>query len=85
MAQFLRPPRPAGTVIEQGASPAQYMQDYPLEHPVLGVLTWQVILGLGLDHVYTNPAFLALLLLLAACLSACTSTRQLPMLRVARR
>lgn len=75
----------AGTVIEQGASPAQYLQDYPLEKPILGFLTGDVILTFGLDHVYTNPVFLGMLALLAACLSACTSTRQLPMLRVARR
>lgn len=72
-------------MIEQGASPAQYLQDYPLEKPILGFLTGDVILTLGLDHVYTNPVFLAMLALLAACLSACTSTRQLPMLKVARR
>lgn len=74
-----------GTVIEQGAPASTYMRDYPDGRPVMGFLTWRWILGLSLDHMYTSPLFLALLLLLAASLAACTSNRQLPMVRIARR
>ncbi|KAJ7299550.1 hypothetical protein O6H91_Y209800 [Diphasiastrum complanatum] len=74
-----------GTIIEQGESTEFYMQSYSEENPVLGFLTWRWILGLSLDHIYTAPYFLGLLILLAASLMACTSTRQLPMVKVARR
>ncbi|NJK35774.1 MAG: cytochrome c biogenesis protein [Oscillatoriales cyanobacterium SM2_2_1] len=75
----------AGTVIEQGQSLDYYRQNYP-EHPALfGFLTAQVIVATGLDRVYSSWWYLALLILLAASLLACTGTRQMPMLRVARR
>ena len=45
---------------------------------VLGFLTYDVILTLGLDRIYTAPYFLALMALLAASLAACTSTRSSP-------
>lgn len=74
-----------GTVIQQGESPEFYFQNFSDEHPVLGFLTWQWILGLGFDRIYTSPIFLGLLVLLAASLTACTSTTQLPIVKVARR
>lgn len=74
-----------GTVIEQGAPPSTYMRDYPDSRPIMGFLTWRWILALSLDHMYSSPLFLGLLLLLAASLIACTSNRQLPMVRIARR
>ncbi|CAI5464281.1 unnamed protein product [Closterium sp. Yama58-4] len=49
------------------------------------LLSWQLVLSLGFDHVYSSPLFLSLLLLLAASLAACTSVRQLPMLKAAQR
>ena len=74
-----------GTVIEQGQSPAFYQANYP-EHPALfGFLTWKVIQVIGLDHVYRTWWFLALLILFGTSLTACTFTRQLPSLKVARR
>jgi cytochrome c biogenesis protein len=75
----------AGTVIEQGQSPAFYQANYP-EHPALfGFLTWKVIQVVGLDHVYRTWWFLALLILFGTSLTACTFTRQLPALKAARR
>eukprot|EP00271_Cylindrocystis_brebissonii_P005528 TRINITY_DN17608_c0_g1_i1.p1 TRINITY_DN17608_c0_g1~~TRINITY_DN17608_c0_g1_i1.p1 ORF type:complete len:607 (+),score=132.82 TRINITY_DN17608_c0_g1_i1:382-2202(+) len=74
-----------GTLIEQGLRPAAYLVDYPEEHPVLGFLTGRLLLALGLDHIFSTPYFLGLLLLLAASLMACSSTRQWPQLKVARR
>ncbi|HIK21844.1 MAG TPA: cytochrome c biogenesis protein [Synechococcus sp. M44_DOE_062] len=74
-----------GTVIEQEETAAFYQAHYP-EHPALfGFLTWRVILGLGLDHVYRTPWFLAMLILFGSSLAACSLTRQWPMLKVARR
>lgn len=70
-----------GTVIEQGQPLSFYQANYP-EHPALfGFLSWQVILTLGLDHVYRTWWFLALLILFGSSLTACTFKRQLPALR----
>ena len=52
---------------------------------VLGFVTWRFIGLFQFDHIYTTFYFLGLLGLLAASLAACTTTRQWPMLRVARR
>lgn len=71
----------SGTVIEQGQSVAFYQANYP-EHPALfGFLSWKVLLTVGLDHVYRTWWFLALLILFASSLTACTFKRQLPALR----
>lgn len=75
----------SGTVIEQGQPLDFYQTNYP-EHPALfGFLTWKVLLGIGLDHVYRTWWFLALLILFGASLTACTFTRQLPALKAAQR
>lgn len=74
----------AGTIIEQGQSPAFYQANYP-EHPALfGFLTWKVVLFAGLDHVYRTWWFLALLIWFGSSLTACTFTRQFPALKAAR-
>jgi hypothetical protein len=74
-----------GTVITQGERPSWYLENFPDSNPVLGFLSWQWVLGLGLDHVYTSPLYLTLLAMLAGSLMACTSTTQLPIVKVARR
>ena len=62
------------------------MQNYP-DGPdkVAGFVDYHLIYQLQWDHIYTANYFLALLALLGASLAACTSTRQWPMVRVARR
>ncbi len=70
-----------GTVIEQGQSLAFYQANYPEQPALFGILTWKVLLALGLDHVYRTWWFLATLILFGASLAACTFTRQLPALR----
>ena len=74
----------AGTVIEQGESLSFYQQNYPQEPALFGFLTWQVILTLGLNHVYSTWWYLSLLVLFGSSLTACTFTRQLPALKAAR-
>ena len=49
---------------------------------VLGFLSTDLLLTLQLDHIYSAWYFYALLGLLAASLAACTSTRQLPAIKV---
>ena len=73
----------SGTVIEQGESVAFYQENYPEDPALFGFLTWQVLLNIGLDHVYTTWWFLSLLFLFATSLTACTFRRQLPALKSA--
>ncbi len=75
----------SGTVIEQGESLEFYKTNYPLQPALFGFLTWKVILTLGLDHVYSTWWFLALLILFGTSITACSFTRQLPALKVARK
>ena len=76
-----------GTVIPQNKAMEYYVQNYPDEDGsrVFGFVTWRLIGLFQFDHIYVAPYFLGLLALLAASLAACTTTRQWPMLRVARR
>lgn len=66
--------------------PVVILQNYP-DGPdkVIGFVDWQLIKLMQWDHIYSANYFLALMALLAASLAACTSTRQWPMVRVARR
>lgn len=73
------------TVVDQGEAPDYYVQKYPEESSFLGIFSWRWILALGFDHMFTSPVFLGMLILLAASLMACTSTTQIPMVKVARR
>lgn len=62
------------------------LQNYPDgADKVVGFVDWQLIKALQWDHIYSANYFLALMALLAASLAACTSTRQWPMVKVARR
>lgn len=75
-----------GTIIEQNKPLQFYLDAYPDgANKVLGFLTYNWIFTLQLDHIYTANYFLGLMALLGASLAACTTTRQLPMVRVARR
>ncbi|NJK40432.1 MAG: cytochrome c biogenesis protein [Acaryochloridaceae cyanobacterium SU_2_1] len=73
-----------GTVIEQGQSLEFYQANYPQDPALFGFLTWNVLLALGLDHVYGTWWFLSILILFGTSLTACTFTRQLPALKAAR-
>jgi cytochrome c biogenesis protein len=74
-----------GTLIEQDEPLELYQRLYPEDPALFGFLSWRVIQWAGLDHVYRTPWFLSLLILFAASLTACTFTRQWPMLKVANR
>lgn len=74
-----------GTVIEQDQSIEIYKLNYPLTNPVLGFLTWDRILQLGLDHVYKTWWFFLLIFLFGFSLISCTFLQQFPALKVARR
>ena len=70
-----------GSFIEQDETINFYQQNYSLENPIYGFINYNVILKLGLNHVYTTWWFLSLLLLLGICLTGCTFTRQFPLLK----
>ncbi len=74
----------SGTIIEQQRSVEFYQNNYPHDPAFLGFLSWDVILTLGLDHVYTTWWFVSLLVVFGSSLTACTFTRQLPTLKSAR-
>jgi cytochrome c biogenesis protein len=75
----------SGTLIEQGQSLQFYQQNYPADPALFGFLSWQVILAIGLNHVYSTWWFLSILVLFGTSLTACTFTRQFPALKSARR
>lgn len=75
----------AGTVIEQDQSIESYKANYPLTNPVFGILTWDKILQLGLDHVYRSWWFFLLIFFFGLSLISCTFLQQLPSLKIARR
>jgi len=69
-----------GSFIEQDENLSFYQENYPLQKPIYGFITWKTILFLGLDHVYINWWFLSLLIILGVSLISCTFTRQFPLL-----
>ena len=67
-----------GSFIEQDEVIEFYQQNYSLEKPIYGFITSDLILKVGLDHVYRTWWFLSLLIILGFCLISCTITRQFP-------
>ncbi len=70
-----------GTVIDQNQSLAFYQENYPESPALFGFLTWQILIKLELNHVYTAGWFLAILVLFGTSLITCTFKRQLPALK----
>lgn len=73
-----------GTIIEQDQSLSYYQQNYPVFAGKWLYINWQIIMHLGLYHVYTTWWFFLLLFLFFLSLMICTFSRQLPSLRNAR-
>jgi cytochrome c biogenesis protein len=69
-----------GSFIEQDEPISFYKEQYPINAPIYGFITWELIIGIGIDHVYRTWWFLLLLIILATCLISCTFTRQFPLL-----
>ncbi len=68
-----------GTFIDQNMPVQFYQQVYPADGRLLD---WRLIGLLEWDHVYTCWYFLLLNGALALSLAACTSTRQIPAIKV---
>jgi cytochrome c biogenesis protein len=73
-----------GTVIEQDKPAVFYEANYAVSKPLLGFINSDLILTLGLDHVYKTFWFITLIFLFGSSLMACTFSRQLPSLGLAR-
>nr|YP_009497773.1 c-type cytochrome biogenesis protein [Acanthoceras zachariasii]AWT40486.1 c-type cytochrome biogenesis protein [Acanthoceras zachariasii] len=74
-----------GTVIEQDQPIEIYQKNYPLINPVLGFLSWEIILKFGFDHVYKTWWFISLIIIFAVSLLTCTILQQLPSLKISSR
>nr|WAJ58005.1 Cytochrome c biogenesis protein [Guinardia striata] len=74
-----------GTVIEQDQSIETYKLNYPLTNPVLGFLSWDIILKFGFDHVYKTWWFISFIFIFGTSLLSCTFLQQVPSLKIARR
>ena len=74
-----------GTIIEQDQTLETYKINYPLNDALFGFLSWDVIIKLGLDHVYKTWWFLMLIVLFGCSLTLCSFLQQLPSLKIARR
>nr|UAD88128.1 Cytochrome c biogenesis protein [Gracilaria tikvahiae] len=75
-----------GTVIEQNQSISYYQTTYPIKNQLLNsIINWKIILNLGLDHIYSNPCFIIILMIFFCSLLTCTFSNQLPSLRNARK
>jgi len=74
-----------GTVIEQDQSIDLYKSNYPLNNKLFGILSWDKILFLGFDHVYTTWWFLSLISLFGISLITCTFLQQIPAVKITRK
>ena len=70
-----------GTIIEQDQSLAFYKDSYPTTNPLFGFFTWQWIISLGFDHLYSNFWFILILFIFTASLISCTFTTQVPSIK----
>jgi len=69
-----------GSFIEQEEPILFYQENYPINQPIYRFIDSNLIINLGLDHIYRTWWFLMLLLILGTCLISCTITRQFPLL-----
>jgi len=65
-----------GSFLEQEEGINFYQKNYPLEKPIFGIITWKLILQLGLDHVYRTWWFFCLLFFLVISLISCFSKKK---------
>jgi cytochrome c biogenesis protein len=68
-----------GSFIEQDETINFYQENY--NKPIYGFIDSNLILNLGLDHVYTTWWFLLLLAILSVSLIGCTIRRQFPLFK----
>ena len=73
-----------GTIIEQDKAINFYEINYPIGKPMFGFLTSDLILNLGLHHIYSTNWFIFIVILFGTSLLSCTFSRQIPSLKLAK-
>lgn len=73
-----------GTLIEQEKPLNFYETAYSNSKPIFGFINSDLIISLGLDHIYTVWWFILLIILFGSSLISCTFSRQIPSLKLAR-
>ena len=71
-----------GTIIPQQESEQFYYNNFN-KNPLLGIINGNILLVLGLNHIYTSLWFLLLLIWLGIALAVCSFRRQIPILNSA--
>lgn len=74
-----------GTIIEQNQSIEFYQQNYSTLLGKTNTTFGNLIISLGLDHVYTNFGFITLLISFGISLVSCTFFQQFPILKNAKK
>ena len=74
-----------GTIIEQDQNIEVYKLNYPLTNKLFGFLSWNLIINLGLDHLYKTWWFISIIITFGLSLLTCTLLQQIPAFRIARR
>lgn len=74
-----------GTIIEQDKPLQFYQQNYSEASSISKILSWKTIIFLGIDHLYSTWWFILLLIIFSMSLISCTISRQIPILRLARK
>jgi cytochrome c biogenesis protein len=70
-----------GSIIEQDETISFYQENYSSIRPLYGIIDFNFILFLGLDHIYRTWWFILLLLCLGFSLTGCTILRQFPLVK----
>lgn len=74
-----------GSIIEQDKDLEFYQKIYSESLPLFNIGFYQLLISLGLNHIYTTSWFFLLLFIFSLCLTSCTFLQQLPTLKFARR
>ena len=74
-----------GTIIEQDQTIEIYKLNYPLTNKLFGILSWDIIIKFGFDHIYKTLWFIFLVFIFGLSLLTCTFLQQFPLLRISRR
>lgn len=74
-----------GTIIEQDQNIEVYKLNYPLTNKLLGFISWNIIINVGLDHLYKTWWFISIIITFGLSLLTCTLLQQIPAFKIARR
>lgn len=70
-----------GTIIEQD----QPIEFYKTNYPSHNILSWNLIITIGLNRIFFTKWFMALVFIFALSIMTCTFSRQLPILKLSKK